>query len=143
MRHFSPIESMTKIGNFKYLENLRELARLNRRNSTKSELLVWNNCLKKRKTGYLFLRQKPIGKFILDFYCSKLLLAIEIDGDSHNDKQCSDKNRDLYFEQRKIKTIRFKNKEILNDIEKVKLKLEEIIKKRELIFSLPLSQREI
>jgi len=130
MKHISPIEAMTKRGNFKYLEDLKQLARQNRKNPTKSELLIWNVVLKNKQTGYLFLRQKPIGRFILDFYCSKLLLAIEIDGDSHNRKQNSDKSRDLYLEQRKIKTIRFKNEEVLNLIEEVKLTLEKIIKER-------------
>lgn len=143
MKHVSPIEAMTKIGNFRYLEKLRQLAKKNRKNPTKSELLIWNFILKKRKTDYLFLRQKPIGKFILDFYCSKLLLCIEIDGDSHDKKQYLDKNRDLYLEQRKITTIRFRNEEILNDIGNVKIKLKEIIKERELFLSLPLGQREI
>jgi len=133
MKHISPIEAMTKRGNFKYLEDLRQLARNNRKNPTKSELLIWNTVLKNRKTSYLFLRQKPIGKFILDFYCSKLLLAIEIDGDSHDKKQYLDKNRDLYLEQRKIKTIRFKNEDILNNLENIKLNLEKIIKERNLI----------
>jgi very-short-patch-repair endonuclease len=81
MKHISPMEAMTKIGNFKYLNELRQLARQNRNNPTKSESLIWNSVLKNRKIDYLFLRQKPLGKFILDFYCSKLLLSIEIDGD--------------------------------------------------------------
>ncbi|MFA6185451.1 MAG: endonuclease domain-containing protein [Candidatus Shapirobacteria bacterium] len=130
MRHISPIEAMTKRGNFKYLKELRLLARQNRKNPTKSELLIWNIILKNKQTGYLFLRQKPIGRFILDFYCSKLLLAIEIDGDSHDKKQFLDKSRDLYLEQRKIKTIRFKNEEALNNIKEVKQDLSEIISNR-------------
>jgi len=142
MKHISPIEAMTKRGNFKYLEELRLLARQNRKNPTKSELLTWNVILKNRKTGYLFLRQKPIGRFILDFYCSKLLLAIEIDGDSHDKKQFLDKSRDLYLEQRKIKTVRFKNEEVLNNIEKVLLILREIIKERNLIFNLSFKSKE-
>lgn len=123
MKHISPIECMAKRGNFKYLDSLRKLARTNRKNPTQAELLIWNMVLKNRQTGYLFLRQKPIGKFILDFYCSKLLLAIEIDGDSHDKKENYDKSRDLYLEQRKIKTIRIKNEEILNNIEKIKQQL--------------------
>ena len=141
MKHISPIEAMTKRGNFKYLKELRLLARQNRKNPTKSELLIWNVVLKNRKMGYLFLRQKPIGRFILDFYCSKLLLAIEIDGDSHDKKHFLDKNRDLYLEQRKIKTVRFKNEEVLNNIEKVKLILSEIVEERKLIFKSPFKSK--
>jgi len=46
---------------------------------------------------YRFLRQKPIGNYILDFYCSKLLLAIEIDGISHEDRIDYDHKRDDYL----------------------------------------------
>jgi len=141
MKHISPIEAMTKRGNFRYLEDLRSLARQNRKNPTKSELLIWNVILKNKKMGYLFLRQKPIGKFILDFYCSKLLLAIEIDGDSHDKKENYDNSRDLYLEQRKIKTVRFKNEEVLNNIEKIKLVLREIIEERKLILKSPFKSK--
>ncbi len=138
MKHISPIESVTKRGNFKYLDSLRKLARTNRKSPTEAESLIWKMVLKNRNMGYLFLRQKPIGKFILDFYCSKLLLAIEIDGNSHNKKDNYDKSRDLYFEQRKIRTIRFKNEEVLNNIEKIEINLKEIIKERELFLKVSL-----
>ena len=59
-----------------------------------------------------------IGRFILDFYCSKLLLAIEIDGDIHDNRKNYDEGRGLYLEQRAIKTVRFRNEEVLNNIEK-------------------------
>lgn len=133
MKHISPIECMVRRGNFRYLESLRILARVNRKNPTKSELLIWNQILKNRKTGYLFLRQKPIGKFIVDFYCSKLLLVIEIDGDSHDRRQNYDKSRDVYFEQRKILTIRYKNEDVLNDLENIEIDLKKIINTRKKI----------
>ncbi|MDD2483335.1 MAG: DUF559 domain-containing protein [Candidatus Shapirobacteria bacterium] len=129
MRNIAPYEARTQIGNFKYLEDLRNLSRDNRKNPTISEKIFWE-LLSYKKLKLKFLRQKPIGRFILDFYCSKLLLCIEIDGDSHNKKQFQDKNRDLYLEQRKIKTVRFKNEEIVNEIEKVKENLSKIISER-------------
>jgi len=129
VRYIAPYEARTKIGNFKYLEDLRQLSRNNRKNPTESEKIFWK-LLSYKKINFKFLRQKPIGRFILDFYCSKLLLAIEIDGDSHDKKQFLDKNRDLYLEQRKIKTVRFKNEEVLNNIEKVKQDLSKIISNR-------------
>jgi len=129
VRYIAPYEAKTKIGNFKYLEDLRKLSRDNRKNPTKSEKIFWK-LLSYKKLNLKFLRQKPLGKFILDFYCSKLLLCIEIDGDSHDKKQFLDKSRDLYLEQRKIKTVRFKNEDVLNNIEKVKQDLSEIISNR-------------
>ena len=90
----------------KYLDVLRDICRVNRSNPTESEYKMWKIILSDRKIKQKFLRQKPIGQFILDFYCSKLLLAIEIDGDSHDKKFWQDKNRDQYLEIRGIKTIR-------------------------------------
>lgn len=74
-------------------------------------------------TGFKFSRQKPINRFILDFYCSKLNLAIEIDGGSHINKKDNDSSRDKFLKQIGIQTIRFTNEEILYDIEKVRQKI--------------------
>lgn len=129
MKYKAPEESRTKIGNLKYLEELRTLSRNNRKNPTESEKIFWK-LLSYKKLNLKFLRQKPMGKFILDFYCSKLLLAIEIDGDSHDNKKYLDKERDLYLERRGIKIIRFKNQEILSDLDLVKSKLLIMIENR-------------
>jgi very-short-patch-repair endonuclease len=107
-------------GNVNYLNELLELSRKNRNNLTEAEEKIWIEVLMKRKTGYKFLRQKPIDRFILDFYCSELNLAIEIDGNSHNKKKYYDEARDLFLKQVGIKTIRFTNDEVLNNIENVK-----------------------
>ena len=123
-------------GNINYLNELKELSKRNRNNPTPSEFKIWNTILKKDKTGFRFLRQKPINRFILDFYCSKLNLAIEIDGNSHNKKKGYDESRDKFLRQIGIETIRFTNNEILNNIQNVKNKLQEKIR------SLP-CQREI
>lgn len=137
MKYIAPIETRTQKLNIKYLEELRILARNNRKYPTDGEYKIWKVLLSDRKITEKFLRQKPIGKYILDFYCSKLLLAIEIDGDSHDKKYWQDKNRDWYMENRGIKTIRFTNEEVLKDIDNVFRKLLDTIKKREneLVFS--------
>lgn len=79
--------------------------------------------MRKDQTGFRFLRQKPINRFILDFYCSELDLAIEIDGNSHDKKKNYDLERDNFLQQIGIKTIRITNDEILHDFEKVKTNL--------------------
>ena len=117
----------------RYLDELKDLSRRNRKNPTEAEKKIWEEVLRNKKTGYLFLRQKPIGRFILDFYCSKVNLAIEIDGNSHDQKKGRDELRDKYLKQIGIKTLRFTNDQVQKEIEKVK----EII-----IESLP-CQREI
>ncbi len=78
------IDMRTRKGNLEYNKNLKLLARENRKNPTKAELLFWNMIARKERLNYKFLRQKAIGNYIVDFYCAKLCLAVEIDGDSHD-----------------------------------------------------------
>ncbi len=104
---------LTQRGHNPYLLELRELSRVNRQNPTKAELLIWNTILRKKYLGYKFLRQKPLNQFILDFYCSKLLLDIEIDGDSHLNQKNHDDGRDEILSSLGIKTIRYNNEAVL------------------------------
>lgn len=86
---FTDDNFVTQKGHIRYLEELKELAIKNRKNPTEAEYIMWRYL---RKSKYKFIRQKPVFRFILDFYCRELLLCIEIDGDSHDKKR----NYDLY-----------------------------------------------
>ena len=120
------IEAINPIhGNINYMADLTHMAKNNRHNPTEAENIIWQKLLRYEKTGYKFSRQKPINRFILDFYCSKLNLAIEIDGGTHNKKKENDNLRDLFLFKIGVETIRFTNEEILTDLEKVK---QEILK---------------
>ncbi len=66
-----------------YNPKLKELACKLRKNMTLSEVLLWNQLKRKKMKGYDFHRQKLIDKYIVDFFCPKLKLIIEIDGESH------------------------------------------------------------
>jgi very-short-patch-repair endonuclease len=90
-----------------YDPRLRKLARYLRKNSTLSEILLWN-CLKNKQIkGYDFHRQKPIDNYIVDFYSPELMLAIEIDGDSHRDERLEkDKERQSKIEQLGVSFLR-------------------------------------
>jgi len=103
------------------------MSRRNRIKPTETEKIVWKKVLSRDKTGYRFLRQKPIDRFIIDFYCPKLLLAIEIDGGSHIKKKGTDEMRDKFLKQIGITTIRFTNEEVMNDIESIKKKIIDLI----------------
>lgn len=121
-----------------YKKDLRERARIFRTNPTKAEKEIWVKILRNKKiTGYKFTRQKPLDEFITDFYCSKLLLIIEIDGEIHNEATLRDKERDFILETKyKIKTIRYKNTDILNNIDFVlKSVLKEIKLRQEFLNS--------
>jgi len=113
----------SKHGCIRYWDDLTFMANKNRKNPTETESKIWNELLSRDKTGFRFVRQKPLHRFIADFYCSKLSLVIEIDGDSHNKKKEADMMRDEFLKRIGINTIRFTNEEILSNIESVKIKL--------------------
>ncbi len=78
---------------------------------------------------YRVLRQRPIDNFIVDFYCPKLKLVIEIDGDSHftDEGKARDRSRTQVLEGYGLKVMRFTNDEVLNNFEGVCRQLEEMI----------------
>lgn len=119
---------------FDYESKNIKFARQNRNFLTKSEWLFWHCVLKKKWLKYRFLRQKPIGNYIVDFYCSTLLLAIEIDWESHESTRDYDKKRDLYLASLWIKTIRYRDDDVLKNMEWVVMDLENriIIREKEL-----------
>ena len=103
------ITSMKKLH---YENNLNSLAKNLRKARNLSEVLLWNE-LKQRKLGYRFLRQRPIGNYIVDFYCSALRLVIEIDGAaSHNAKLEQDAVRQKEIEKLGIRVLRFMDKDV-------------------------------
>jgi len=111
---------ITKNRIFLYEPVLTQAAKTLRRDATPAEKGMWEILKNKELDGYKFSRQKPIGTFILDFYCSKLLLGIEVDGDSHDDKEQSDKERTMLLNEAGITILRFSNEEVLCKIDNVK-----------------------
>ena len=103
-----------------YNKALTALARENRNNPTKPESRIWNFVLRQRqRAAYKFLRQKPIGNFIVDFYCSELCLVIEIDGDSHAETIEYDELRTAELQSLGLTVIRYSNHEVMGNIEGV------------------------
>ncbi len=120
-----------------YNPKLKEYARELRNNSTLSEVLLWNELKRKKLRGYDFHRQKPIDNFIVDFFCSKLMLAIEIDGTSHITKYKKDLIRQDRLESLGIHFLRFDDLVVKWDITIVLKKIENWIddyEKGKLIF---------
>ena len=128
MKNDVVIEVKTKKYHLKYRDSLTWAAKNNRKNETESEKILWNRLLRKKYLGYKFTRQKPIGRFIADFYCSELSLIIEVDGSSHLIKKERDILRDKYLNCCGIKTLRLNNNDVLNDLEKVEKIIKEFIK---------------
>ena len=99
-----------------YNPKLKERARELRKNSTFSERILWKHLRSRQLHGYQFQRQKPIDQYIVDFYCSKLKLIIEIDGITHNHKQHYDKKREKRLTELGFIIIRFDGYYIIENI---------------------------
>ena len=100
-----------------YDKRLTAFARANRQQPTPAENLLWQKVLRgKQFGGYKFLRQKPIGPYVVDFYCAELKLVIEIDGDSHAEQQKYDAARSLFLEQQGLRVLRYANRDLLNNL---------------------------
>lgn len=100
----------------KYSPHLKEFSRDLRNGATKCEVLLWDKIRRKQIHGYQFLRQKPIDKFIVDFYCKELKLAIEVDGSIHIGQEERDMERQNILEAKGISFLRFKNEEIIENM---------------------------
>ncbi len=103
-----------------YNRKLKPFSQINRKSMTKAESLVWHCILKNDKTGYRRLRQKPVGHYILDFYCHQLKLCIEIDWWYHNHIQEADQLReDTLLYKYVIRTIRYTNAQVESHLQGV------------------------
>lgn len=108
---------------------LFRLAETMRKNSTEAENILWKSLKEFRIKGYIFRRQHPIDIFIADFYCHKIKLVIEVDGEVHDNIQAQeyDDGRSGEIERYGIKVIRFKNEEIINNQELIIQRIRSII----------------
>jgi len=105
------MESKNKIGYIDYNKDLKSFSRELRNNSTLGEILLWNQLKAGKMMGFKFNRQKPIGNFIVDFYCKKLNLAIEVDGYSHQFKSEKDLKRENELKKMGLNILRFSEQE--------------------------------
>ena len=92
--------------------DLKKLSQELRKNQTKEESLLWNQFLR----GYpmRFRRQYIIGNYIVDFYCHRAKLVVELDGSQHYDpeEQEKDAERTRYLERQGLKVLRFSNLDV-------------------------------
>lgn len=111
---------MGKQNYVQYDTSKKDYASYNRKYMTQAEKIMREKVLRRKQTWYSFLRQKILWPFIADFYCSKLLLVVEIDWNSHKDKEVYDINRTDIINDLWVKVIRYTNDEVLNNLEIVK-----------------------
>jgi very-short-patch-repair endonuclease len=110
-----------------YSENLKQLSRQLRENMTDAERHLWAKIRMKQLKGYQFYRQKPIGDYIVDFFCPKAKLIIEVDGSQHlvNETIEYDRIREEHVSSLGLKVLRFTNTEVLKHVEGVVERIEE------------------
>jgi very-short-patch-repair endonuclease len=89
------------------------------KNSTLAEVLLWKQLKGSRMLGYSFLRQRPIYKYIVDFYCPQLKLVIEIDGESRREKFARDQTRQKSLEDVGLNVLRFHDRDVKQDMRNV------------------------
>ena len=92
-----------------YNKHNKQLSRNLRNHSTLAEVLLWNELKAGKIKGYKFNRQKPLLKYIVDFYCKKLNLIIEIDGETHIGKEQEDRERQEKLEGLGLSFLRFED----------------------------------
>jgi very-short-patch-repair endonuclease len=116
-----------------YNRNLKEISKSLRSKQTEAERCLWKR-LKLKHLGYVFYRQKPLGDYIVDFYCPKAKLVVELDGGQHfsTETAINDRVRDEQMLGLGLNVLRFSNSEVLKNTDKVVVKIREQLEKNPL-----------
>jgi len=93
-------------------------------------VLLWNELKSRKLRGHQFSRQKPIDEHIVDFYCGKLSLVIEIDGSSHGLRSAQDSHRQKRLESLGLTVLRFLDSDMRNNLAGVVTTISEWIDRR-------------
>ena len=101
------------------LSPVQQRARELRQEMTPAEKLLWEQLRNRKLAGLKFRRQHPLDRFIVDFYCAACNLVVEVDGDIHDLQQERDEVRIEELELQGHQVIRFRNEQVLNDLETV------------------------
>lgn len=99
--------------------NLLNNAKSLRSNMTDAEQKLWYYLRANRFMGFKFKRQKPLGRYIVDFICLEEKLIIELDGGQHSENQIYDHHRDSWLRSQGYTVLRFWNNELFTETESV------------------------
>ena len=119
-KNIIPGQRVTKVK----LQRAKEL----RHDMTTAEKILWNE-LRANKLGVHFRRQQVIAGFIVDFYCHRAALVIEVDGDVHDLQKQEDARREKVLLEMGLKVVRFKNDEVMRELPMVVGKIKEFVAK--------------
>ena len=101
------------------LPSTQERAASLRKNTVPAEQLLWSLLRDRRLAGLKFRRQHPIGPSSADFYCHKVKLIVEVDGETHESRLKHDAERMDYLHQRGMHVYRVSNEEVWSNLEGV------------------------
>ncbi len=90
-----------------------------RRELSPTEKLLWKALRDRRFAGFKFRRQQVIGHYIVDFYCSRAALVLELDGETHLGAEARDGERQQWLERQGLKVLRFWNNQVFDEYEAV------------------------
>ena len=102
-----------------YEKRLKQNSRSLRSNMTDAEQHLWQYLRRKQINGWQFYRQKPLGAYIIDFYCAAAQLVVELDGSQHFDHQQADQQRDAFLQSLGLRVLRFDNRQVLLETDAV------------------------
>jgi len=115
-----------------YRRDLKQKARNPRKNMTDAEQRLWQHLRGKQLHGVQFYRQKPLGRYIVDFYAPAAHLAIELDGSQHNEPNGRryDAARERWLSEQGIRVLRFDDRQALTETEAVLSAIEGALESR-------------
>ncbi len=104
-----------------YNSKLKTRSRNLRSSMTDAEISLWSKLRRKQLYGFQIYRQKPLGNYIVDFYCPSAQLVIEIDGGQHytEEGQAQDSRRDAFLNDIGLSVLRFSNLDVLGNLDGV------------------------
>jgi len=104
-----------------YNTKLKRYSQELRKNMTDAERLLWSKLRRKQLKDCQFYRQRIIGSYIVDFYCPKAKLIIEVDGGQHYNEEGNrrDKAREDYLKKVGMKILRIPDTEVFKNLEGV------------------------
>ncbi|HEU0013271.1 MAG TPA: DUF559 domain-containing protein [Longimicrobium sp.] len=109
---------------------IQDAAKRLRQDMTPAEKVLWQGLRRGGIAGLRFRRQHALGKFVLDFYCARARLAVEVDGDVHDHQQDRDDARTAILLGHGIRVLRVRNDEVLGALADVLAKIEDAAVKR-------------
>ena len=121
IKNIIPGQTVTK----EKLQRAKEL----RRDMTPAEKILWQE-LRANKLGVHFRRQQVIEGFIVDFYCHKAGLVVEVDGDIHDLQQAEDARREKVLKEMGLRIVRFRNDAVMKNLSAVVGKISELVDTR-------------